>query len=116
MFRTTPSRVPIRYAAKAVVLSDGLVLPFDAAFGGASGGAGLLDWRELAVRIPEARANETVRVLREIPTEAACRMQARLRDAYSAHLASFELQLDTLLTVLDRQRQPEGRARGVAGV
>ena len=48
--------------------------------------------------------------------EAACRMQARLREAYSAHLASFELQLDTLLAVLDWQRQPEGRARGVAGV
>ena len=68
---------------------------------------------ELSVELDSA----TYRVrfdLGDEPRSVASDLVARLPD--SAHLASFELQLDTLLAVLDRQRQPEGRARGVAGV
>lgn len=77
----------IARGAIPVVLSDGWVLPFDRT----------LDWREIALRIPEAEAAEAPSRLRAVPPERRERLRRNGRHAYRTVFADLDRIAATLL-------------------
>ena len=61
-----------------VIVSDYMVLPF----------AGVLDWRRLAVRVPEGDIRSVPAVLRSLSQERVAAMRAAVADAYERCFAS----------------------------
>jgi hypothetical protein len=84
-----------------VVHADDWMLPFDAP---------LVDWRDIVVRIPESRANETVDILRAIPPARRCEMRRRGFAFWQAYMKDGDAVIRGIVDTL------EGRRRRRAGL
>ena len=86
-----------------VVISDGLILPFEPP---PQSAAGLIDWTDISVRVPEARANETLDILHSIPPERVRDMKRRLGEVYRNYFSTFDRELEALVAMIEMQVQP----------
>jgi len=73
-----------------VIIADDQVLPFEE----------LLDWRSLAVVIPEARVRDIPDILRSIPAPTVRRMRCRLYTTALPLLRSLESEVSSVLELL----------------
>ena len=96
MYRDMPTDRTTAPNHTQVILADGLVLTFEE----------IINWDSISIRIPEARASETVDLLRAIPPSQACTMRAKAHHVYSTQLASPEKQVGILLEVLQQRSLP----------
>mmetsp|Transcript_23787 Transcript_23787/g.40370 ORF Transcript_23787/g.40370 Transcript_23787/m.40370 type:complete len:91 (+) Transcript_23787:2-274(+) len=61
-----------------VVMADGWIWPFKS----------VIDWKNVAVNLPEAMANQTDQVLRSITPEKRCEMRRNVVDVYRKYISS----------------------------
>lgn len=91
------------YGAVPVVISDGWILPFEASAAG--GASGLIDWGEIAIKIPEREWHRAPEIVQAVTIETWRQKQAAGREAFATYFGSLEASLDALLEILARRKR-----------
>lgn len=78
-----------------VLYADDLVLPFEE----------VIDWREIAVLIPENETNRTREILSAISDEERCRMRQKMMQVYERYIKSGEATIAGIVDGLEKKFQ-----------
>jgi hypothetical protein len=76
-----------------VLYADDLVLPFES----------IINWTEIAVRIPESESNRTREILESISDQQRCQMRQKMLQVFENYISTMDAVVKGIIEGLERK-------------